>query len=81
LALQAQMDVTREDQEKINTFSRLNTKLHEIQALVSAKKVREPPYRLPSPWTTTQPLAGGLADGLAGRRAAWLKGPPAWLAL
>ncbi len=43
------MDVTREDQEKINTFSRLNTKLHEIQALVSAKKVREPPYRLPSP--------------------------------
>ena len=40
LLMQAQSDVTREDQEKINTFSRLNTKLHELQALLTSKKVR-----------------------------------------
>jgi hypothetical protein len=37
--MQAQVDVTREDQEKINTFSRLNTRLHEVQAQITAKKV------------------------------------------
>ena len=35
-----QADVTLEDQQKINTFSRLNAKLHEVQALLAAKKVR-----------------------------------------
>ena len=33
------MDVTREDQENINTFSRLNAKAHELEAQITAKKV------------------------------------------
>lgn len=33
------MDVTRADQERINEFSRLNTKLHEIDAKLKACKV------------------------------------------
>ena len=33
------MDVKLEDQQKINTFSRLNTKLHELEAQIVAKKV------------------------------------------
>ncbi|PSC76846.1 prefoldin subunit 4 [Micractinium conductrix] len=32
------MDVRLEDQQKINTFSRLNTRLHELEAQVAAKK-------------------------------------------
>lgn len=34
----AQVDVTFEDQQKINTFSRLNSKLHETEASISSKK-------------------------------------------
>lgn len=33
-------DVRMEDQQKINTFSRLNTRLHELEAQLAAKKVR-----------------------------------------
>lgn len=33
-------DVRLEDQQKINTFSRLNTRLHELEAQLAAKKVR-----------------------------------------
>ena len=33
------VDVTREDQERINTFSRLNAKSHELEAQITAKKV------------------------------------------
>jgi prefoldin subunit 4 len=33
-----QADVTREDQEKINTFSRLNTRMHDLQAQLKARK-------------------------------------------
>ena len=37
--MQAQaVDVQLEDQQKINAFSRLNTKLHELEALLAAKK-------------------------------------------
>ena len=32
------MDVKLEDQQKINMFSRLNSKLHELQAKLAAKK-------------------------------------------
>ena len=37
--LQAAIDVRLEDQQKINTFSRLNTKLHELEAQLAGKKV------------------------------------------
>lgn len=33
-------DVRLEDQQKINTFSRLNTRLHELESQLAAKKVR-----------------------------------------
>eukprot|EP00887_Chlorella_sp_A99_P005596 scaffold1.g5596.t1 len=32
------MDVTLEDQQQINTFSKLNTRMHELQAKIAAKK-------------------------------------------
>jgi hypothetical protein len=35
----ASVDVRLEDQQKINTFSRLVTKLHELEAQIAAKKV------------------------------------------
>jgi hypothetical protein len=34
------VDVKLEDQQKINAFSRLNTKYHELEAQLAAKKVR-----------------------------------------
>lgn len=48
------MDVTLEDQQKINTFSRLNNKLHELQAQISSIKVprRARPER---PWPPARP--------------------------
>ena len=33
--------MTLEDQQKINTFSKLNTSMHELQAKIAAKKVGE----------------------------------------
>jgi hypothetical protein len=33
------VDVKLEDQQKINAFSRLNTKMHELEAQLAAKKV------------------------------------------
>lgn len=34
----AATDVSFDDQQKINAFSRLNTKLHDLQARITAKK-------------------------------------------
>lgn len=34
----AQADVTYDDQQKINTFSRLNAKVHDLQARITVKK-------------------------------------------
>ena len=34
------MDVKLEDQQKINQFSRLNTRLHELEVQLAAKRVR-----------------------------------------
>lgn len=34
------VDVKLEDQQKINQFSRLNTRLHELEAQLAAKRVR-----------------------------------------
>ena len=38
----AEQEVREEDQQRINTFNKLNTRLHELQAGVKAKKVRDP---------------------------------------
>ncbi len=35
----AEQEVREEDQQRINTFNKLNTRLHELQAGVKAKKV------------------------------------------
>lgn len=43
----ASTEVRREDQERINEFSRLNTRRHEIEAEVSARKVRREFQRRP----------------------------------
>ena len=56
------MDVKLEDQQKINQFSRLNTKLHELEAQLAAKKVRggggdAPPLRSLTPLACTQAAA------------------------
>ena len=37
----AEQEVRQEDQQRINTFNKLNTRLHELQAGVKAKKVLE----------------------------------------
>lgn len=39
-----QADVTYEDQQKINTFSRLNSRLHDLRAQVSAHKAAAEDY-------------------------------------
>lgn len=39
----AAVDVKLEDQQKINRFSRLNTRLHELEAQLAAKRVRRLP--------------------------------------
>ncbi|KAI3433398.1 hypothetical protein D9Q98_003214 [Chlorella vulgaris] len=36
--MSATVDVKLEDQQKINAFSRLNTKMHELEAQLAAKK-------------------------------------------
>lgn len=33
------IEVTLEDQQNINSFNKLNTKMHEIEAMIKAKKV------------------------------------------
>lgn len=40
------VDVKLEDQQKINAFSRLNTRLHELEAQLAAKKARRCRARL-----------------------------------
>ena len=37
----AEQEVRQEDQQRINTFNKLNSRLHELQAGVKAKKVLE----------------------------------------
>jgi chaperonin cofactor prefoldin len=40
-----QVQVTWEDQQNINTFSKLNMRRHEVEALIQATKVRSHPAR------------------------------------
>ena len=35
----AEQEVREEDQQRINSFNKLNTRLHELQAGIKAKKV------------------------------------------
>lgn len=40
MGLCTQVEVSYDDQKRINTFSKLNTRMHDLEAQVKAKKVR-----------------------------------------
>jgi prefoldin subunit 4 len=63
-------EVTREDQANINSFGRLNNRLHEVAAELEGKKARTLPLRTPAQRLLLRSRA--LTRASDGRRSCWM---------
>lgn len=71
MGLCTQVEVSYDDQKRINTFSKLNTRMHDLEAQVKAKKVRQAAQFRARPCKFLRVCADACTGMLGLRRNSW----------